>query len=178
MAGSRVTYPACLAAASGVGCSTLLSHSKTGDGDVVDGLPRLLVEQFDLHAADQAFAHGVVRRVADGAHAGCDAGVLESAGEGATRIWPRRQIAISSAATTPRIVMIDGKRLAELMIDHDVGVATATTYRLKRIDQDYFVESTDALGPGPRRVPRSGDYVAAPSFGHLSRWRLPVAKGS
>jgi restriction system protein len=31
--------------------------------------------------------------------------------------------------------------LAELMIDHDVGVATATTYRLKRIDQDYFVES-------------------------------------
>ena len=41
---------------------------------------------------------------------------------------------------SPRIVMIDGRRLAELMIDHDVGVTTATTYRLKRIDQDYFVE--------------------------------------
>ena len=42
---------------------------------------------------------------------------------------------------SPRIVMIDGRQLAELMIDHDVGVATAITYRLKRIDQDYFVES-------------------------------------
>jgi restriction endonuclease Mrr len=37
--------------------------------------------------------------------------------------------------------MIDGGRLAKLMIDHDVGVTPATTYRLKRIDQDYFVES-------------------------------------
>jgi restriction endonuclease Mrr len=31
--------------------------------------------------------------------------------------------------------------LAKLMIGHDVGVTAATTYRLKRIDQDYFIES-------------------------------------
>lgn len=37
-----------------------------------------------------------------------------------------------------KIVLIDGKRLAELMIDYDVGVTTVTSYQLKRIDSDYF----------------------------------------
>jgi Restriction endonuclease len=37
-----------------------------------------------------------------------------------------------------RIVLIDGKRLAELMIDYGVGVTTVTTYQLKRVDSDYF----------------------------------------
>lgn len=37
-----------------------------------------------------------------------------------------------------KVVLIDGKRLAELMIDYDVGVTTVTTYQLKRIDSDYF----------------------------------------
>jgi restriction system protein len=37
-----------------------------------------------------------------------------------------------------KIVLIDGKRLAELMIDYDVGVTTVTTYELKRVDSDYF----------------------------------------
>ena len=37
-----------------------------------------------------------------------------------------------------RIVLIDGKRLAELMIDYGVGVTPVTTYQLKRVDSDYF----------------------------------------
>lgn len=37
-----------------------------------------------------------------------------------------------------KVVLIDGKRLAEFMIDNDVGVASATSYQLKRIDSDYF----------------------------------------
>ena len=37
-----------------------------------------------------------------------------------------------------KIVLIDGERLAELMIDHDIGVTEITSYRLKRIDSDYF----------------------------------------
>jgi restriction system protein len=40
----------------------------------------------------------------------------------------------------PKGVLIDGRRLAELMIDFDVGVATARTYHVKRIDSDYFEE--------------------------------------
>jgi restriction system protein len=37
-----------------------------------------------------------------------------------------------------KVVLIDGKRLAEYMIDYDVGVTGATTYQLKRVDTDYF----------------------------------------
>ena len=40
-----------------------------------------------------------------------------------------------------KVVLIDGKRLASLMIDFDVGVASAATYVVKRIDSDYFEES-------------------------------------
>jgi restriction system protein len=37
-----------------------------------------------------------------------------------------------------RIVLIDGEELAELMIDHGVGVSEVETYVLKSIDLDYF----------------------------------------
>jgi restriction system protein len=43
-------------------------------------------------------------------------------------------------AITPKVVLIDGQRLADLMIDHDVGVAAAVTYTVKRIDLDFFEE--------------------------------------
>jgi restriction system protein len=39
-----------------------------------------------------------------------------------------------------RIVLIDGARLAELMIEHDLGVSVAATYQLKRLDSDFFAE--------------------------------------
>jgi restriction system protein len=37
-----------------------------------------------------------------------------------------------------KVVLIDGERLAELMIDNDVGVAPVANYSIKRIDTDYF----------------------------------------
>jgi restriction system protein len=37
-----------------------------------------------------------------------------------------------------RIVLIDGKTLAELMIDHNVGVTRSHVYEIKRVDLDYF----------------------------------------
>jgi restriction system protein len=40
----------------------------------------------------------------------------------------------------PRIVLIDGRRLAELMIDFEAGVTTARTFHVKRVDSDYFDE--------------------------------------
>lgn len=39
-----------------------------------------------------------------------------------------------------KIVLIDGERLARLMIDHDVGVTAAERYVVKRLDLDYFDE--------------------------------------
>jgi len=41
----------------------------------------------------------------------------------------------------PKVVLIDGRRLAELMIDFDVGVATVRTYHVKRVDSDFFDEA-------------------------------------
>ena len=39
-----------------------------------------------------------------------------------------------------KIVLIDGKTLARLMIDFDVGVSEIVTYRIKKLDLDYFEE--------------------------------------
>ena len=39
-----------------------------------------------------------------------------------------------------KIVLIDGARLADLMIEHDLGVSVAATYQLKRIDSDFFAD--------------------------------------
>lgn len=39
-----------------------------------------------------------------------------------------------------RIVLIDGKRLAGMMVDFDVGVSTEARYDVKRLDSDYFEE--------------------------------------
>jgi restriction system protein len=39
-----------------------------------------------------------------------------------------------------KVVLIDGKQLAEFMIDHNVGVSRVSAYEIKKIDSDYFVE--------------------------------------
>lgn len=39
-----------------------------------------------------------------------------------------------------RVILIDGQRLAELMIEHNVGVSCAYTHEVKRVDSDYFGE--------------------------------------
>lgn len=39
-----------------------------------------------------------------------------------------------------KVILIDGDRLADLMIEHDVGVSKTRTIAIKRIDSDYFEE--------------------------------------
>ena len=39
-----------------------------------------------------------------------------------------------------RVVLIDGARLAELMIEHGVGVRVSRTIAMKRLDEDFFAE--------------------------------------
>ncbi len=38
------------------------------------------------------------------------------------------------------IILIDGQRLTELMIEHNIGVAEIHKYSIKRVDNDYFDE--------------------------------------
>ena len=40
----------------------------------------------------------------------------------------------------PRIILIDGQKLASLMVEHGVGVSTKEIYEIKSIDSDYFEE--------------------------------------
>lgn len=40
----------------------------------------------------------------------------------------------------PKVVLIDGKTLADLMIDHDLGTNITAKYEIRRIDSDYFTE--------------------------------------
>lgn len=41
-----------------------------------------------------------------------------------------------------KVVLIDGERLTDLMMDYDIGVTEQTTYKIKSLDTDYFGESS------------------------------------
>ena len=41
-------------------------------------------------------------------------------------------------AIDSKVVLIDGLKLSQLLIDYNVGVSTVQTYTIKRIDTDYF----------------------------------------
>jgi restriction system protein len=40
----------------------------------------------------------------------------------------------------PKVILIDGRQLAEFMIDFNVGVTPSTSYEVKKVDSDYFDE--------------------------------------
>lgn len=42
--------------------------------------------------------------------------------------------------TTVKVVLIDGDRLANLMIENSLGVSTTQTYEIKKVDSDFFEE--------------------------------------
>jgi restriction system protein len=50
--------------------------------------------------------------------------------------------AIGFVKSVERVVLVDGPRLAELMIDHEVGVS-ARTVKIPKIDSDYFDEESN-----------------------------------
>lgn len=45
-----------------------------------------------------------------------------------------------AAGLHQKVILIDGRRLAELMIEHGIGVAEEHAYSVKKIDNDYFEE--------------------------------------
>ena len=55
---------------------------------------------------------------------------------------PRRTRRSTTTRDPRKIVLIDGRWLTQLMIDHDIGVATARSLVVKKIDQDYFEEDS------------------------------------
>ena len=73
-------------------------------------------------------------------------------GKGATKGIFMTTSAFSSEArsyaesVTPRVILIDGAQLADLMVEHGVGVTSQHRYEVKRVDLDYFTDP-DASPP-------------------------------
>ena len=44
------------------------------------------------------------------------------------------------ATIDPKVILIDGRDLANLMIDFNLGTTTAANYEIKKVDSDYFGE--------------------------------------
>jgi len=57
-----------------------------------------------------------------------------------TSNFSNEAIGYASNMNDPKIVLIDGLQLANLMIDNNVGVSKVATYEIKKIDSDYFSE--------------------------------------
>ncbi|MDE0108039.1 MAG: restriction endonuclease [Bryobacterales bacterium] len=56
-----------------------------------------------------------------------------------TSSFSREAVQFANSIET-KVILVDGRQLAALMIDHGVGVRTDASYELKRIDSDYFPE--------------------------------------
>ncbi len=41
------------------------------------------------------------------------------------------------------VILIDDSQLAKLMMDHDVGVSEVSSYTIKKIGTDYFIDEID-----------------------------------
>ena len=52
--------------------------------------------------------------------------------------------AAANEGAGPKIILIDGEKLVQLMIDHDVGISLGDSYQLKEVDLDYFAMDDDA----------------------------------
>jgi restriction system protein len=98
------------------------------------GLDRIYV-QAKRYAKDNSIGRPEIQKFA---------GVL--AGEGVTKGVFITTSSFSKEARdfaklpTHRIVLIDGARLTQLMVDHDLGVRTAQVYSIPKVDEDYFLD--------------------------------------
>ena len=57
-----------------------------------------------------------------------------------TSDFTKGAVEIISKQTQNKIILVNGKQLAKLMIEYDLGVSTVATYKVKRIDSDFFNE--------------------------------------
>ncbi len=57
-----------------------------------------------------------------------------------TAQFTKEAITFAAKQLHSKIVLVDGKQLAKLMIEYDLGVSTVVTYKVKRIDSDFFSE--------------------------------------
>jgi restriction system protein len=111
----------------------------TGDGGVdgvIDqdrlGLQRIYV-QAKRYAADNTVGREAIQAFVGALHG---QNVTQGVFITTSRFSPGAVEYARSIGT--RVVLIDGARLAELMISYSIGVHTRSTYRIVDVDEDYF----------------------------------------
>ncbi|HAU58420.1 MAG TPA: restriction endonuclease [Comamonadaceae bacterium] len=112
---------------------------RSGDGGI-DGIineDRLGLDAIYLQAKRW---EGVVGRPEIMKFVGALAGQRATKGVFITTSWFTQEAKDYALSSQYKVVLIDGERLADLMIEHDLGVSVAATYQLKRIDSDFFSE--------------------------------------
>jgi len=55
-----------------------------------------------------------------------------------TSTFSRGAIEYAQSMQNVRVILIDGQQLAQLMIEHNVGVSVEKTYTIKQLDENYF----------------------------------------
>jgi restriction system protein len=58
-----------------------------------------------------------------------------------TSTFTQQAIAYASQLKDSKIILIDGQKLAQLMIEHDAGVSIKEVFHIKQIDEDFFAEA-------------------------------------
>jgi restriction system protein len=113
---------------------------KTGDGGI-DGIIKedklgldIIYLQAKRYGVDNVVPSREVRDFTGSLEGhGAQKGVLIT-----TSSFTRDGIEFVKRLQQKKIVLIDGEKLAQLMIDNDIGVSTTTNYTIKKIDLDYF----------------------------------------
>ncbi|PSB24020.1 restriction endonuclease [Stenomitos frigidus] len=57
-----------------------------------------------------------------------------------TSTYTQQAIAYAAQLRDSKIILIDGQKLTQFMIEHDVGVSIKETFHLKRLDEDFFAD--------------------------------------
>ncbi|MBO7395071.1 MAG: restriction endonuclease, partial [Ruminococcus sp.] len=57
-----------------------------------------------------------------------------------TSDFTKSAVEVITKQTQNKIILVNGKQLAKLMIEYNLGVSTVATYQVKRIDSDFFNE--------------------------------------
>lgn len=113
---------------------------KSGDGGV-DGVINEDVLGLDrVYVQAKRYSQGTIGRPEIQAFTGSLVGLGASKGVFVTTSTFSQQ-AIEFASRIPqRVILIDGKRLTELMVEHGVGVRSSRVLEFKRLDEDFFSE--------------------------------------
>ncbi len=116
------------------------SLTKRGSDDGIDGIIKEDKLGLDTIYVQAKRWEGVVGRPVVQAFSGSLDGVRARKGVLMTTSRFTQEALDYVARIEKKIVLIDGEELADLMIEHNVGVSEAQRYVIKKVDADYFGE--------------------------------------